>query len=103
MQDNALMQRSLYKYETTLAELDVILRNEARDQVIYDLKKLVENQLKQIITLQKDGEMGKNGYALQNSSSSNNVSNPFEASRGINGGSDNEKIRELKTANEELL
>ena len=46
MQDNALMQRSLYKYETTLAELDVILRNEARDQVIYDLKKLVESQLK---------------------------------------------------------
>jgi hypothetical protein len=31
MQDNALMQRSLYKYETTLAELDIILRNEARD------------------------------------------------------------------------
>ena len=56
------MQRSLYKYETTLAELDVILRNEARDQVIYDLKKLVENQLKQIINLQKDSEMGKGGY-----------------------------------------
>jgi hypothetical protein len=51
MQDNALMQRSLYKYETTLAELDIILRNEARDQVIYDLKKLVETQLKQIIVL----------------------------------------------------
>lgn len=31
MCDNALMQRSLYKYETTLAELDIILRNEARD------------------------------------------------------------------------
>ena len=31
MQDNALMQRSLYKYETTLAELDVILRGEQRD------------------------------------------------------------------------
>ena len=46
MQDNALMQRSLYKYETTLAELDIILRNEARDQVIYELKKLVETQLK---------------------------------------------------------
>ena len=56
------MQMSLYKYETTLAELDVILRNEARDQVIYDLKKLVENQLKQIINLQKDSEMGKGGY-----------------------------------------
>ena len=32
MQDNALMQRSLYKYETTLAELDVVLRSEQRDQ-----------------------------------------------------------------------
>ena len=46
MQDNALMQRSLYKYETTLAELDVILRNEQRDSQVYELKKLVENQLK---------------------------------------------------------
>ena len=31
MNDNALMQRQLYKYETTLAELDVILRSEKRD------------------------------------------------------------------------
>ena len=59
MQDNALMQRSLYKYETTLAELDIILRNEARDQVIYDLKKLVESQLKQIVNLQKDAETSR--------------------------------------------
>lgn len=51
MQDNALMQRSLYKYETTLAELDVILRNEQRDSQVYELKKLVENQLKQIVSL----------------------------------------------------
>jgi hypothetical protein len=66
MQDNALMQRSLYKYETTLAELDIILRNEARDQVIYELKKLVESQLKQIVTLQKDLETAR-------------PTNPFEA------------------------
>lgn len=31
MGDNALMQRQLYKYETTLAELDVILRGDKRD------------------------------------------------------------------------
>lgn len=46
MGDNALMQRQLYKYETTLAELDVILRSEKRDQSIFELKKLVEQQLK---------------------------------------------------------
>ena len=68
MQDNALMQRSLYKYETTLAELDIILRNEARDQVVYELKKLVESQLKQIVALQKDAE-----------TSQRPVENPFEA------------------------
>ena len=56
MQDNALMQRSLYKYETTLAELDVILRGEQRDQAILELKKLVENQLKQIVSLQKESD-----------------------------------------------
>ena len=53
MQDNALMQRSLYKYETTLAELDVILSSEQRDAQVLELKKLVENQLKQIMSMQK--------------------------------------------------
>ena len=51
MADNELMQRQLYKYETTLAELDVILRSDKREQTNYELKKLVENQLKQIIAL----------------------------------------------------
>jgi len=46
MNDNALMQRQLYKYETTLAELDVILRGDKRDKSIHELKKLVEGQLK---------------------------------------------------------
>ena len=49
MQDNALMQRSLYKYETTLAELDVILRGEQRDQAIFELKKLVENRQTKVL------------------------------------------------------
>ena len=46
MNDNALMQRQLYKYETTLAELDVILRSEKRDQQVFELKKMIEGQLK---------------------------------------------------------
>jgi len=43
MNDNALMQRQLYKYETTLAELDVILRSEKRDQQVFELKKMIES------------------------------------------------------------
>lgn len=46
MADNGLMQRQLHKYETTLAELDIILRGEQRDKVVVELKKLVESQLK---------------------------------------------------------
>ena len=57
MNENAIMQRQLYKYETTLAEFDVILRSDKRDQQVFELKKLVESQLKQIIQLQKDVEL----------------------------------------------
>ena len=92
MQDNALMQRSLYKYETTLAELDVILRNEARDQVIYDLKKLVENQLKQIVNLQKDAETARS------------VANPFEARHSADQDAlRDQTIVDLRRANDDLL
>jgi len=42
MNDNSLMQRQLYKYDTTLAELDMILRGDKKDQSIFELKKLVE-------------------------------------------------------------
>lgn len=92
MQDNALMQRSLYKYETTLAELDVILRNEARDQVIYDLKKLVENQLKQIVNLQKDAETARS------------VANPFEARHAADQDAlRDQTIVDLRRANDDLL
>lgn len=54
MQDNALLQRTIFKYESTLTELDVIFRNDDRETVVYDLKKLTENQLKEIIQLQKE-------------------------------------------------
>lgn len=92
MCDNALMQRSLYKYETTLAELDIILRNEARDQVIYDLKKLVESQLKQIVNLQKDVETARCNV------------NTFEPSRAAEPESKKDQtIRDLRAANDELL
>ena len=55
MNDNALMQRQQYKYETTLAELDGSLRgNNSDKQTVLELKKLVEQQLKQILSLQKE-------------------------------------------------
>lgn len=46
MQDNALLQRTIFKYETTLAELDSIFRNDNKDDIIFDLKKMTESQLK---------------------------------------------------------
>ena len=54
MQDNALLQRTLYKYESTLTEMDIIFRSDERDSIIYDLKKLTEKQLKESIALQKE-------------------------------------------------
>jgi len=48
MQDNALLQREIYKHENTMAEMDQIFRvGRKRDDVIYDLKKMVENMQKQ--------------------------------------------------------
>ena len=69
MNDNALMQRQLYKYETTLAELDVILRSEKRDQQVFELKKMIEGQLKQIVVLQKEIELVRQGQTITNSCS----------------------------------
>ena len=57
MEDNANLQRTIYKYEATLAQLDSILRNkgnDSKDDVIFELKKLTENQLKEIVKLQED-------------------------------------------------
>ena len=42
MQDNALLQRTLYKYESTLSELDDVLRDAQNADVILDLKKIAE-------------------------------------------------------------
>lgn len=47
MADNALLQRQIYKHESTMTELDSIFRKgKSRDDVIFDLKKLVESQMK---------------------------------------------------------
>ena len=46
MEDNANLQRTIYKYEATLAQLDSILRNkgnDSKDDIIFELKKLTEN------------------------------------------------------------
>jgi hypothetical protein len=42
MQDNAILQKTLFKYETTLSEMDIIFRSDDRDGIIYDLKRLAE-------------------------------------------------------------
>ena len=42
-----------------MAELDVILRSDQRDKQVFELKKLVENQLKQIVSLQKESETSR--------------------------------------------
>lgn len=60
MQDNALMQKTLYKYETTLSEMDIIFRSDDNSGIIFDLKKLAETQLKEIISLQKELELRQN-------------------------------------------
>ena len=104
MQDNALMQRSLYKYETTLAELDVILRSEQRDQAIFELKKLVENQLKQIVNLQKESDPGRGVSPVRGQA-------PLVGDRSMmQPGSDPRELeslrgqlKEQRSANEELL
>lgn len=44
----------------------MILRGDKRDQSIFELKKLVENQLKQIICLQKDVELARQGLSVPN-------------------------------------
>lgn len=53
MNEKVLMQRRLYTYEVTLAELDKSIKSEKRSKTIYELKKLVETQLKQILELQE--------------------------------------------------
>ena len=100
MADNGLMQRQLHKYETTLAELDIILRGEQRDKVVVELKKLVESQLKQIINLQRDCEIKTTNHHPAERINLSRVTQPSE-----NQEADNLRyqIEEQRTANEELI
>ena len=112
MQDNALMQRQQYKYETTLSELDVILRNDQRDKQVFELKKLVENQLKQIVNLQREAETTR---TLNHPAQANTVQNQRSHSKNGHGTQqsnladqkENEKLKfqiaEMQTANNELI
>ncbi len=70
MQDNAILQRTLYKYEQTLNDLDSAFRGAQGNDVILDLKRITEKQLKEIVMLQKEIEIVKfnsNGIASPNS------------------------------------
>ncbi len=40
MQDNALLQRTVHKYESTFAELDQLFRQDEKDKIILDMKRL---------------------------------------------------------------
>lgn len=44
--ENNALKRTIYKYENTLAQLDSIFRRDNdKEECIYELKKLTENQL----------------------------------------------------------
>ena len=53
--ENNSLKRTVYKYENTLAQLDSIFRRDNdKEECIYELKKLTEGQLHQILRLQKE-------------------------------------------------
>ena len=53
--ENNSLKRTIYKYENTLAQLDSIFRRDNdKEECIYELKKLTEGQLHQILRLQKE-------------------------------------------------
>lgn len=55
--ENHNLQKTVYKYEQTLAQLDQILRKkdgDQKDNVIFELKKLTDTQLQEIVKLQAD-------------------------------------------------
>lgn len=86
MQDNALLQKAIYKYETTLQEMDAIFRSDERDSVIFDLKRLIEVQLKELVKLQREADQSKNS----------------QQSFGHDKKFEEETIKFLKQENEEL-
>lgn len=52
MKDNSIMQRAIYKYETTLADFDSVLNGGHKsNEIVIELKRIAEKQLKEIISL----------------------------------------------------
>lgn len=53
MQDNAILQRTLHKYEATLSDMDNALMQNgtSNDYLVQDMKKIVDKQLKEIVSL----------------------------------------------------
>ena len=52
MQDHAILQRTLYKYEQTLSDLDSVFRNGSQGgDVMAELKRVTDKQLKEIVML----------------------------------------------------
>ena len=51
--DNKLLQQNLYEYEKTLNDLDQIFRrDDSKDEIIFELKNMIDQQLKKIVKLQ---------------------------------------------------
>ena len=49
------MQQNLFEYEKTLNELDEIFRrDDSKDEIIFELKNVIDQQLKKIVKSQQD-------------------------------------------------
>lgn len=57
LQENNLLQQNLYEYEKTLKDLDKIFRrDDSKDDKIFELKNVIDQQLKKIVKLQQDND-----------------------------------------------
>lgn len=55
IEENNNLKRTIFKYENTLAQLDSIFRrDDDKEECIYELKKLTESQLHDVIRLQNE-------------------------------------------------
>ena len=74
MQDHTILQRTLYKYEQTLTDLDGVLRgNNSSNEMIKNLKRIAEKQLKEIVMLQQEIDSAKYTSSQQNWKSASNL------------------------------
>ena len=57
LQENNLLQQNLYEYEKTLKDLDKIFRrDDSKDDKIFELKNVIDQQLKKIVKLQQGND-----------------------------------------------